>query len=80
MNAMNKNSNPLITIITVVLNGDKNIEKTIKSVVDQSYNNIEYIIIDGASTDKTIDIIKQYEDKIGFSCPSLYMSRYIYYV
>ena len=37
---MNKNSNPLITIITVVLNGDKNIEKTIKSVVDQSYNNI----------------------------------------
>ena len=63
---MNKNSNPLITIITVVLNGDKNIEKTIKSVVDQSYNNIEYIIIDGASTDKTIDIIKQYEDKISF--------------
>ena len=66
MNSMNKNSNPLITIITVVLNGDKNIEKTIKSVVDQSYNNIEYIIIDGASTDKTIDIIKQYEDKISF--------------
>ena len=66
MNSMNKNSNPLITIITVVLNGDKSIEKTIKSVVDQSYNNIEYIIIDGASTDKTINIIKQYEDKISF--------------
>jgi len=60
-----KQTLPLISIITVVYNGSAFIEKTIKSILDQTYPNIEYIIIDGASTDGTIDIIKKYELKIG---------------
>lgn len=49
---------PKISIITVVYNGEKTILKTIKSIEAQTYNNIEYIVIDGNSKDKTIDIIK----------------------
>lgn len=58
--------NPLISIITVVLNGKKHIEETILSVLEQSYDNIEYIIIDGGSTDETLDIIKKYEMQIDY--------------
>lgn len=57
---------PLITVITAVFNGEKFLEKTIKSVLCQTYDNIEYIVIDGGSTDKTIDIIKKYENKIDY--------------
>lgn len=57
---------PLITVITVVLNGEKHLEETIKSVINQTYDNVEYIIIDGGSTDGTLDIIKKYEDKIDY--------------
>jgi len=53
-----------ITIITVCFNSFETIEKTILSVAAQSYKNIEYIIIDGNSTDGTLDIIKKHEDKI----------------
>lgn len=52
----------LVTIITVVFNGVEFLEKTIKSVISQTY--VEYIIIDGGSTDGTVDVIKKYEDKI----------------
>jgi len=62
----NYNSLPLITIITVVYNGEEYLEETIKSVINQDYPNIEYIIIDGGSTDGTIDIIKKYEDYIDY--------------
>lgn len=55
-----------ITIITVVYNGVNLIEKTILSVLNQKYKHIEYIIIDGSSTDGTIDIIKKYNDKISY--------------
>jgi len=55
-----------ISIITVVFNGKTHMEQTIKSVLSQTYSNIEYIIIDGGSTDGTIDIIKQYEDKLAY--------------
>lgn len=60
------NSKPLITIATVVYNGEKYLEETIKSVINQSYEDVEYIIIDGASTDGTVEIIKKYEDKIDY--------------
>ena len=53
------------SIITVSYNSEKTIEKTIKSVLDQSYGCIEYIIIDGASSDGTVDIIKKYEPEFG---------------
>lgn len=55
---------PLITIITVVYNGVEYIEETIRSVLDQTYPNLNYIIIDGGSIDGTVDIIKKYENKI----------------
>jgi glycosyltransferase involved in cell wall biosynthesis len=57
---------PLVSIITVVFNGEKYLEETIKSVLNQTYDNIEYIIIDGGSTDSTLDIIRKYEDKIDY--------------
>ena len=52
-----------VSIITVCFNSEKTIERTIKSVFDQTYKNIEYIIIDGASTDKTLEIIDGYRDQ-----------------
>ncbi len=58
--------NPLVSIITVVFNSDKYIEKTINSVLEQTYDNCEYIIVDGCSTDRTIEIIKKYESKIDY--------------
>ena len=55
-----------ISLITVVYNGIEFIEQTIISVLSQSYTEIEYIIIDGGSTDGTINIIKKYNSKISF--------------
>ncbi len=57
---------PLISIITVVFNGEKHLEETIQSVINQTYDNVEYVIIDGGSIDGTLDIIKKYEDKIDY--------------
>lgn len=57
-------NNPLITVITVVLNAKVHIEQTIQSVINQTYPDIEYIVIDGGSTDGTLEVIKKYEDKI----------------
>ncbi len=55
---------PLVSVITIVLNGEASIRRTIESVLGQSYSNIEYIVIDGGSTDNTVAIIKEYEDRI----------------
>ena len=55
-----------VSIITVSYNAVKTIDQTISSVVNQSYPDIEYIIIDGGSTDDTVDIIKKYKDKIAY--------------
>lgn len=51
----------LVSVITAVLNGKERLEKTIQSVINQTYKNIEYIIIDGGSTDGTLDVIKNYQ-------------------
>lgn len=59
-----ENKKPLISIITVVYNGAQFLEATIKSIINQDYENIEYIIIDGGSTDGTIDIIRKYDAHI----------------
>lgn len=59
-----KNLNPKISLITISYNSKKHIEDTILSVTTQNYDNYEYIIIDGASTDGTLDIINKYQDKI----------------
>lgn len=55
---------PLITIVTVVLNDKNNIGKTIDSVSSIIYPNIEYIVIDGGSTDGTVDVIRENDKKI----------------
>ncbi|MDB9433609.1 glycosyltransferase family 2 protein [Microcystis aeruginosa] len=57
---------PLVTIITVVFNGEKHLEQTIQSVINQTYDNVEYIVIDGGSTDGTVDIIRKYENQIDY--------------
>ena len=53
-----------ISIITVCYNSEATLEKTIFSVAEQTYNNIEYIVVDGSSKDNTIGILKKHEDKI----------------
>ena len=57
---------PLVSIITVVFNGAVTLEDTIRSVLQQSYDNIEYIIIDGGSNDGTLDIIRKYDAKVDY--------------
>ena len=60
------NGAPLISVITVAFNAEKYIEQCIQSVIDQSYDNFEYVIIDGDSTDATKNIIKKYQDKLSY--------------
>jgi len=57
---------PKVSIITPSYNQAEFIERTILSVLDQGYPNIEYIVFDGGSTDDSIDIIKKYQDKIAY--------------
>ena len=57
---------PFATIITIVKNNEKYLEHTIKSIINQSNKNFEYIVIDGNSKDKSLKIIKKYDKKIDF--------------
>ena len=57
-------TNPKISIITVCYNSENHIEEAILSVINQSYKNKEYIIIDGGSTDGTLSIFEKYKDKL----------------
>jgi len=59
-------SKPLISIVMVVYNGALYIEEALKSVFEQSYKNIEFIVIDGGSTDNTVNIIKKYDHLIDY--------------
>lgn len=61
---MNETWNPVLSVITVVYNNASDIERTMRSVLSQTYKHIEYIIIDGASTDGTLELIKKYEAQI----------------
>jgi len=63
---MNNLFTPLISIITVVFNGERYLEETILSILNQTYQNIEYIVIDGESNDNTLEIIKKYQNNITF--------------
>lgn len=53
--------NPQFSIITITFNSEKTVEQTLKSVLDQTYKDYEYIIVDGASKDGTMDIVCKYE-------------------
>lgn len=59
---------PKISIVTANYNGEKFLEETILSVLNQNYPNLEYIVIDGGSTDSSLDIIKKYENQLHFWC------------
>lgn len=56
--------NPKLSVITIVYNNAGDIERTMLSVLGQTYGSIEYIIVDGLSTDSTLDIVKKYKDKL----------------
>lgn len=59
-------NNPKVSIITISYNSEKTIEKTIQSIVNQDYDNLEYLIIDGGSKDDTMKIVEKYRDQIAF--------------
>ena len=56
----------LVTVITVVFNDQTKIEETINSVINQTYDNVEYLVVDGGSSDGTLDVLGKYEDQIDY--------------
>jgi len=60
------NKNPLVSIVTIVKNGQQFLEQTIQSVIHQTYDNLEFIIVDGGSNDSTLDIINKYNHAIDY--------------
>ncbi len=61
---MSKKAQPVLSVVTVVYNNVADIERTMLSVLNQTYSAIEYIVIDGASTDGTLQVIERYQDKL----------------
>ena len=59
-------SEPIVTVITIAYNCAAYIEETMLSVLNQSYSNVEYIVIDGGSTDGTLDVIRKYDHAIDY--------------
>jgi glycosyltransferase involved in cell wall biosynthesis len=57
---------PLLTIVTVSFNSERSISRTIRSVMEQTYRNIEYVIIDGGSTDGTVGLIREWEERLSY--------------
>jgi len=57
---------PIITVITVTKNDAQGLEETILSVLNQTYSNVEYLIIDGGSTDETLDVLHKYDHAIDY--------------
>jgi glycosyltransferase involved in cell wall biosynthesis len=55
---------PLVTVITAVLNGDRHLGQCLESVLQQDYSNLEHIVLDGGSTDGTVDILRRYNNRI----------------
>lgn len=62
----NLSSKPNLSVITIVFNDARHIERTVLSVLNQTYSNIEYLIIDGASKDGTLEIVNQYKNRINY--------------
>ena len=59
---------PLLTVVTVVLNGAETLERAFKSVFDQGFEDLEYVVIDGGSTDGSVEVIRKYEARLGYWC------------
>jgi glycosyltransferase involved in cell wall biosynthesis len=57
---------PLVSIITIVFNGEKDIRQTMESVLQQSYGSVEYIVIDGGSTDGTVSILEEFDSQLTY--------------
>ncbi|NHQ85980.1 glycosyltransferase [Iodobacter sp. HSC-16F04] len=63
---VNNKEQPLVSVITVVYNDEANIEKTMKCIKNQTYKNIEYIVIDGGSKDRTVELIRKNEALVSY--------------
>ena len=59
-------NNVKISVVTVCYNAVKELERTMLSVLNQTYDNVEYIVIDGGSTDGTVEIIKKYAGRLAY--------------